>query len=118
MRSAGRAPGQCELRRGQDVPSFPRAPMLARGGFPSLRSGQVSLDEAKHFLHNRDASVAALRWCAGSSRNAVRNHPGFSVRLRRNLELRVVCLASQWKNPKASHLRAPQHPAGRIAQVR
>jgi hypothetical protein len=42
------------------------------------------LDEAEHFRHNRDASVATLRWCLGSSRNAVRNHPGFSVRLRRN----------------------------------
>jgi hypothetical protein len=26
IRSAGRAPGQCELRRGQDVPSFPLYP--------------------------------------------------------------------------------------------
>src|SRR5215217_809140 len=28
---------------------------------PPLRSGQVFLDEAEHFLHNRDASVATLR---------------------------------------------------------
>src|ERR1700731_1424520 len=30
------------------------------------------LDEAEHFLDNRDASVATLRRCSGSSRNAVR----------------------------------------------
>jgi len=28
---------------------------------PPLRSGQVLLDEAEHFLHNRNASVATLR---------------------------------------------------------
>ena len=47
----------CVLRRGQDVPSFPRTPFLASGALPPLRSGQVSLDEAEHFLHNRDASA-------------------------------------------------------------
>ena len=66
------------------MPSFPRTPFLASGALPPLRSGYISLDEAEHFLHNRNASVATLRWCSGSSRNAVRNHPGFSVRLRRN----------------------------------
>lgn len=34
--------------------------------------------------HNRVASVATLRWCSGSSRNAVRLPFGNSVRLRRN----------------------------------
>ena len=66
MRSLGRDLGQCELWR---------TPILASGGLPSLRSGQVSLDEAEHFLHNRDASVLRS--------DAV--HPGFSVRLRLNL---------------------------------
>jgi hypothetical protein len=74
------ASGQCVLRWGQDVPSFPHAPFLARGTFPSLRSGQIFVDEAEHFLHNRDASVAALRWCSGSSRNAVRLPFEISVR--------------------------------------
>jgi hypothetical protein len=37
---------------------FPRTPFSANGALPSLRSGQVSLDEAEHFRHNRDASVA------------------------------------------------------------
>jgi hypothetical protein len=64
--------------------SYPRTPFSASGALPPLRSGQVSLDEAEHFLHNRSASVVTLRWCSGSSRNAVRMHPGFSVRLRRN----------------------------------
>jgi hypothetical protein len=66
---------------------FPRTPFSASSILPSLRFGQVSLDEAEHFLHNRDASVATLRWCSGSSRNAVRIHPGFSVRLHRNPHL-------------------------------
>ena len=43
------------------MPSFPRTPFLACGSPPSLRSGQVCLDEREHFLHNRGASVAALR---------------------------------------------------------
>ncbi|HTC55814.1 MAG TPA: hypothetical protein VK706_05330 [Candidatus Sulfotelmatobacter sp.] len=47
---------------------FPRTPFSASSILPSLRFGQVSLDEAEHFLHNRDASVATLRWCSG--------HPG------------------------------------------
>jgi len=55
---------------------FPRTPFAATTILPSLRFGQVSLDEAEHFLHNRDASVTTLRWCSGSSRNAVRIHPG------------------------------------------
>jgi len=43
------------------VPSFPRTPFSATGALPPLRSGQVFLDEAEHFLHNRSASVATLR---------------------------------------------------------
>jgi len=45
VRIASRAPGRCELR-----------------------FRQASLDEAEHFLRNRDAGVATLRWCSGSSR--------------------------------------------------
>jgi hypothetical protein len=63
---------------------FPRTPFSASGVLPSLRSGQVFLDEGEHFLHNRVASVATLRWCSGSSRNAVRLRFGESVQLRRN----------------------------------
>src|SRR5271169_538491 len=44
---------------------FPRS-----GSLPPLRFGQFFLDEAEHFLHNRVASVATLRGCSGSSRNA------------------------------------------------
>jgi hypothetical protein len=36
------------------------------------------------FRHNREASVATLRWCSGSSRNAVRLPFGTGVQLRRN----------------------------------
>jgi len=82
--SADRARGYCALRRGQGLRPFPRTPFSASSILPSLRSGQVSLDEAEHFLHNRDASVATLRWCSGPSRNAVRIPSGISVRLRRN----------------------------------
>ena len=49
---------------------FPRTPFSAGGILPPLCSGQVSLDEAEHFLHNRDASVATLR--------CVRVHPGLA----------------------------------------
>ena len=87
-RSALALRGHCVLRRGQDVPSFPRALFLACGILPSLRYGQVFLDEAEHLLHNRDASVATLRNCSPSARNAVRVPFGISIRLRRNPQRR------------------------------
>src|SRR5260370_41293215 len=64
---------------------FPRS-----GSLPPLRFGQFFLDEAEHFLPNRMVSVATLRGCSGSSRNAVRLPFGNSVRLRRNPHNRAV----------------------------
>ena len=82
--------------RGNDVLGGDKGcrPFPASSILPSLRFGQVPLDDVEHFLQNRPASVATLRWCSGSSRNAVRIDPGFSVRLRRNpqLELRLLCV--------------------------
>src|SRR5260370_18208222 len=46
-------------------------PVPRSGSLPPLRFGQFFLDEAEHFLQNRMASVATLRGCSGSSRNAV-----------------------------------------------
>jgi hypothetical protein len=83
-RSANRAPGLSSAGRGQGLPPLSPHPLLRNQLRPSLRFGQVSLDEAEHFLHNRCTSVATLRWCSGSSRNAVRLPFGISVRLRRN----------------------------------
>jgi hypothetical protein len=54
---------------------FPALLSPLAASFFRRRFGQVSLDEAEHFLHNRDASVVTLRWCSGSSQNAVRIHP-------------------------------------------
>ena len=42
-RSAGRAPGHCVLRWGQDVPSFPHAPFLAPALFLRCASDSFSL---------------------------------------------------------------------------
>jgi hypothetical protein len=42
-RSAGRAPGHCMLRWGQDVPSFPDAPFLAPALFLRCASDSFSL---------------------------------------------------------------------------
>ena len=42
------------------------------------------LTKPNTFPHNREASVATLRWCSGSSRNAVRFPFGLSVQLHRN----------------------------------
>ena len=64
------------------------APFSASSILPSLPSDRFLLTKPNTFLPNRDASVATLRWCSGSSRNAVRIHPGFSVRLRRNPQTR------------------------------
>ena len=44
---------------------FPRS-----GSLPPLHFGQFFVDEAEHFLQNRMASVATLRGCSCSSRNA------------------------------------------------
>ena len=49
------------LRRGQGLSPFPRTPFSITGPLPSVRSGQVLLDEDEHLFHNRSASVAALR---------------------------------------------------------
>jgi hypothetical protein len=78
------------------VPSFPHAPFLACGAVPSLRYGEFFLDEAEHFLHNRDTSVATLRGCSGSSRNAVRLPSGISVRLRRNPQRKIPDLTIRY----------------------
>ena len=55
--------GLCMLRRGKGCRPFPRTP-FSLAAF-CLRfapdSREVSLDEAEHFLHNRNASVATLR---------------------------------------------------------
>ena len=40
---------------------MPHTPILATTILPSLRFGQVFLDEGEHFPHNRNASVATLR---------------------------------------------------------
>jgi hypothetical protein len=42
------------------------------------------LTKPNTFPHNRGASVATLRWCSGSSRNAVRLPFGMNVQLHRN----------------------------------
>src|SRR5277367_5638064 len=45
------------------------------------------LTKPNTFEHNREASVATLRWCSGSSRNAVRLPFGKSVQLDRNPQI-------------------------------
>src|SRR5439155_13143204 len=62
-----RAPAASALRRRQGLSPLPRTPFSAGGVLPPLRSGEVSLDQAEHFLHNPVASAATLRWCSGSS---------------------------------------------------
>jgi hypothetical protein len=43
------------------LPSFPRTAFSASGVLSSLRFGQVSLDEAEHFLHNPSLRSDGLR---------------------------------------------------------
>lgn len=79
------------------------APFSAFGILPSLRSGQLFfLDEAKHFLHNRNARVARVRWCWGSARNAVRLPSGSSVCLRRSPHLGKSCSSVGPRTPAVS----------------
>src|ERR1035437_8135839 len=79
------APGALCAEAGQRAAApFPAPLSSACGIFPPLCSGQISLDEAEHLLHNRVASVATLRWCSGSSRNSVRIPSEICVQPRRN----------------------------------
>jgi hypothetical protein len=50
---------------------FPRTPFSASGIFLRCAPDRIFLDEAEHFLHNRDASVAASLRSDG-----VRDRPG------------------------------------------
>jgi hypothetical protein len=50
-------------------------------------TARVGWQMIEHFPHNRDASVATLQWCSGSSLNAVRIPSGIGVQLRRNSPL-------------------------------
>jgi hypothetical protein len=75
FRSADRAPRFCVLRRGQDVPSIPRAraPFLACGILPPLRSGfALDLLLTNPIISCRIRKPAALRSDGrpGSSQNS------------------------------------------------
>jgi hypothetical protein len=55
----------------------------ASGILPSLLSGQVSVDESEHFLHNRSASVATLRGPPDRARRGIyrfHTQPGIAGR--------------------------------------
>src|SRR5215510_3975665 len=60
----------------------------------SLWTQSISVDEAEHLPHNQLASVATLRGCSGSSRNAVRHPSRTGVQLRRNPQLPLASPAS------------------------
>src|SRR5579862_4242472 len=62
---------------------FPRTPFSA-SGLLRFAPDRFLLTKPNTLPHNRVASVATLRWCSGSSRNAVRLTFGLSVQLHRN----------------------------------
>jgi len=53
------------LRRGKELRLFPRTPFSATGILPSLRSGQIPLDDSDQSWQHRSASVASLRRLIG-----------------------------------------------------
>jgi hypothetical protein len=67
-RSAGRAPGHCVLRSGQDVPSFPHAPFLAPALFLRCASDSFSLAKPN--------TSCKIEWPASLRSEGVRVHPG------------------------------------------
>src|SRR5215472_2484523 len=83
------APGSLCAEVGQGLPPFP-TPLcpLAASGLRFAPDGFL-LTKPNTLPHNRVASVATLRWCSGSSRNAVRLPFGISVQLRRNPQDRM-----------------------------
>jgi len=60
----------------------PLSPLAA--SFLRCAPDRFQLTKPNTFQHNGEASVATLRWCSGSSRNAVRLPFGTGVQLRRN----------------------------------
>jgi hypothetical protein len=75
--------GHC-AEAGQSLSPFPAPLCPLAASFLRCAPDRFPLMKANTFLHNRVASVATLRWCSGSSRNAVRIPSGMSVHLRRN----------------------------------
>src|SRR5712671_6932338 len=69
-RSAGRAPGHCVLRWGQDVPSFPHAPFLAPALFLRCASDSFSLTKPN--------TSYTIELPASLRSDGVRVHPGMS----------------------------------------
>ena len=67
-RSAGRAPGHCVLRWGQDVPSFPHAPFLAPALFLRCASDSFSLTKLN--------TSCTIELPASLHSDGVRDHPG------------------------------------------
>jgi hypothetical protein len=76
--------GHCGLGGDRGCRPFARTLFLASGALPPLRSGQVFLDEAEHFLPIEGPASLRSENCSPSARNAVRVPSGISVRLRRN----------------------------------
>jgi hypothetical protein len=84
VRSADRAPGFYVLRRGKALPPFPAPLCPLAASFLRCAPDRFLLTKPNTFPQNQDASVATLRWCSGSSRNAVRLPFGMSVQLHWN----------------------------------
>ena len=72
---------------GQGLPPFPAPLCPPAASFLRCAPDKFSLTKPNTFPHNREASVATLRWCSGSSRNTVRLPFGMSVQLHRNPHL-------------------------------
>src|SRR5258708_37190652 len=73
--SAGRTPGHCVLRWGQDVPSFPRAPFLAPALFLRYASDRFSLTKPN--------TSCTIELPASLSSDGVRVHPGIQEEVNR-----------------------------------
>jgi hypothetical protein len=85
FRSTVRAPGPlCAEAGTRAAAPFPAPLSPLAASFLRWASDRFLLTKPNTSCTIGDASVATLRWCSGSSRNAVRIHSGFSVRLRRN----------------------------------
>ena len=79
--------GFSSIEAGQGLPPFPPPLCPLAASFLRCTPDKFSLTKPNTFPHNREASVATLRWCSESSRNAVRLPFGMSVQLHRNPHL-------------------------------
>src|SRR5580700_8522790 len=92
---------------GTGLPPFPAPLSPLAASLLRFAPDRFLLTKPNTLPHNRVASVATLRWCSGSSRNAVRLPFGMSVQLRRNPHAATRAPSAARHSPQSESIIAP-----------